>query len=163
MTRTIAQVLSGLLCLFLVGCGIEMPSSEKSYQFYYINDYSTTGDVLVPVTRYLSETVDDIPYLTLVQAHINYGLEKDVLTAYPSGVRVLKTEMVVPQIVDVYFSAEYGELTGISRTVADYALTQTLMQLSRVKGVRVYIQGVEYDSFPEVLRDSDTIMIPLEP
>lgn len=152
-----------LFVLFLSSCGLG-PDSENSYQFYYINDYNSTGQVLVPVTRYLPEPRSSISAKTLVEAHLSFGWEQDVKTPFPTGLTVLRAEEGLPGIVDVYFSEDYSDLSGMLETVANYAVVKTLSQLSWVVGVRIYIQGEDYSQEPPaVLREYDILVAELNP
>lgn len=147
-----------ILLVFLSGCELTMPNEEKSYQLYYVNDYSAIGDVLISVTRYLTETQQEIQPLTLMRAHISYGNEVDVVSPFPSDLLVHRAEEEIHGVIDLYFSEEYADLTGIRRTVADYAVVRTLCQLSSVDGVRIFIQGHEEDSTPMILMEKDILL-----
>ncbi len=154
------------LCLgavLLMVTGIPMPSSDNSYQFYYINDLEPTEGVLSSVKRYLPESQGDIAPQAVVEALLQFGKEQDVRSPFPGQVQVVKTESNLPGVVDVHFTYEYGDLVGIERSVADYALTSTLVQLESVAGVRIFIQGEVYPSadMPPVLRAEDMLQASL--
>lgn len=152
------QLAVALLLCFLSACSLA-PGKENSYQFYYINDYDSTGEVLLPVTRYLSQTQDLIAPLDLVKAHLSNGWEPDVKTPFPQGLTVISAEESLPGVVDVMFSEVYGDLSQMNRTVADYAVVRTLTQLPWVVGVRIYIQGMEVDEYATVLREYDMLTL----
>lgn len=151
-----------VLLFLLSGCGIAFPTKENSYQFYYINDLSSTGEVLTGVTRYLPEAQDQVSPLTLMQAHLSYGWEHDVKTPFPQGLVVMAAEEQLPGIVDLYFSEVYSDLVGMHLTVANYAVVKTMNQLPSVVGVRIYVHGVDYsEEAPPILRENDMLLVPL--
>lgn len=146
-----------LLCL-LSSCALA-PGKENSYQLYYVNDYDSTGQVLLPVTRFLPQSKDSILPLELVKAHLEYGWEPDVKTPFPQGLTVVSAEEVLPGVIDVMFSEDYADLTQMNRTVADYAVVQTLAQMPSVVGVRISVQGMEVDEYASVLREYDMLTL----
>lgn len=154
------RILSGVVVLsmlFLYACYRNFPTEEKLFQFYYVNDYHSTGRALKAIPRYLPETKDEIQWLTLMEAHLSFALEPDVHSPFPNGTRLLTTKEEIPQIADVYFSSEYGELSGIDKTMADYAVVETLCQLPTVTAVRIFVQGKE--EIPPILRSTDTELL----
>ncbi|MFI3255313.1 MAG: GerMN domain-containing protein [Eubacteriales bacterium] len=143
------KFLSFCLLLTLGGCAI--PSSGNSYQLYYVNEYSSTGQALQSVVRYLPEDQEEIDIKTLVEAHLEYGIPDDVQSPFPSGTTVLRGEVLENGLAEVTFSSEYGELSGIEKTVADFAVFHTIIQLPRVNAVQIHVQGEEEE--PPVLKE----------
>ncbi len=132
-----------LLCC-LSACGL--PSQDNKYFLYYVNDYTSTGEVLHAVARYLPQNHQEITVKDLVEAHLRYGLEEDVESPFPLGTQLLAWEMGEDGVVVLHFSSVFGEVSEVNRTVAQFALVETLAQLEGVSGVRIYVQGEEAPS-----------------
>lgn len=132
-----------LIVIFLYGCYKNFPNDEQRYQFYYVNDYHSTGTSLSSVPRFLPQSQEEIHWTTLLDAHMNFAQEEDICSPFPSGTTLLATNETIPTVADVYFSSEYGELIGIDKTMADFAVVETLCQLEQVTAVRIFIQGQE--------------------
>lgn len=151
--------LMGIFCLLSLGsgCQLHLPSAENAYQFYYVNDYSSTGEALIGVTRYLADKQGDISAKTLLEAHMNYGKEADVRSPYPSGTTLYRVEEE-GSLAQVFFSPEYGELAGIDKTVADFAVVETLCQLARFDTVRIFVAS-ETQGERELLQTEDRMLL----
>lgn len=148
-----------VLFFLLTSCGIHVIQENQQYGFYYVNDYTSTGEALHVIIRFLPESKEEISGFTLLEAHMKYGLEVDVKSPYPSGTQLLRIEEGEEQILHVYFSQEYGELAGMDKTIADYAVVATLTQLPYITAVRIFVIGEEAEDVP-LLQREDVVSLP---
>lgn len=152
-----------ILCLLLSSCMYESESSLYNYEFYYLNQNqdNASGDALVLKNLYLRETPEEITPLTLVQTLIYQGTDPDISSPFPSDLKVIKAEFFLPGVIDVHLTENYSELTGIHRTLANYAIVSTLSQLPTVQGVRIFVAGEE-NAAPPTLRQRDMVFTQIE-
>ncbi len=139
------------LLLILNGC--VLPSTNNRYELFYINDYSSTGQALHGVIRYLPQSQKEITIKELIEAQLNYGVSDDVKSPFPSGTAVLWGELQENGLAAVGFTSEYGELSGIEKTIADFAVFHTIIQLPDVYAVQIHFQGQEEP--PPILKEGD--------
>lgn len=138
-----------------------IPSLESTpYKLYYINiDLVTpTGNLLTPTTTYLPYNQTEITPSLLISAL--FKNEPTANTTFPQDTTLLSSHLLDSGVLDLKFSSEYGELSGIRRTAADYALTLTLSHFPEIKALRISVQGETQESSLPLLRTSD-ISIPL--
>lgn len=154
-------ILSLLLCFTLTGCARFSSTPHVTYELYHRNTQERHSTLLTSLK--ISLPVETSPDQDLTSSHIHtlimglFSLEdvyrKEAL--FPSDTKLLSFELLPNGTLNLHFSQEYGELSGIYRTTADYALTLTLTQLSTVTGVRISIFGEDPTVNPPLLRSYD--------
>lgn len=135
MKRLLCLCLAVLLILSaLVGCSNQ--SEEKDgMQLWLLRE---SGDALGLVTQsYGGEAT--IP--AVMEAMLFYS-GSDLKSPVPEGTRLL-TWRLDGDLAWVDLSAEYGKLTGLDMTLADYAIVLVLTQLDQVNRVRITVDGLE--------------------
>lgn len=153
-----------LFLLLLTSCHkVNLTNQENAYQLYYIKDLDPskdliTGAILHPVRGYNSETVDSLTPFTLI-ALLMVGPENNgYVSALPNSLSIYSLELSDSGLLSIQFSSEYGELSGINRTISDYALTLTLTQLPTVSALRITVFGEENTYQNTVLRSNDLVV-----
>lgn len=151
-----------LICVSLLvlgGCSSSTPHS--TFDLYHRNTQDTHGSLLttLPISLPTPQSLE----LDLTSSHIHtlimalFSLEtvysKEPL--FPPETSLLSFELQQNGTLLLRFSQEYGELSGIYRTTADYALTLTLTQLTSVTGVRISVFGEDSAPLSPVLRSYD--------
>ena len=66
--------------------------------------------------------------------------KEDFLCPVPTGTRLLSCTVTGGTVL-VDLSSEYNQLLGIDRTIADYCITLSLMQLTGILAVRLTVEG----------------------
>ncbi len=84
--------------------------------------------------------------------------EKDFICPVPEGTQLLSCT-VTGGTVSVDLSGEYNQLIGIDRTIADYCITLSLMQLSGILGVRLTVNGELPSDRPEGTYTSEEVLL----
>lgn len=154
------------LCL-LMSCGLR--EQGTAYDFYFIDDYfqngGSTGDIFVAEQGYYPQELAEMTPASLLYHYISMEVESGMKSPFPTGTVLLSVEEGVSQgVLKISLSAEYGELTGVGRTVADYALLRTVCQLPDYHAVEIYVYGADYQQeSPPVLREEDLFSLSLLP
>lgn len=154
-------ILCLLLCCFVTGCARFSTSSHVTYQLYHRNTLEshsallTSLSIKLPTETSLDQDLTSTHIHTLIMGlfSIEEVYRKEPL--FPPNTKLLSFELQPNGSLDLHFSQEYGELSGIYRTTADYALTLTLTQLSSVTGIRISIFGEDASTSPPLLRSYD--------
>lgn len=71
------------------------------------------------------------------------SIDQELRSLIPEGARVLAWRLE-GDLVWVDLSGEYGRLTGLDLTLADYAIVLTLTQLDQVRYVRITVEGKDH-------------------
>ena len=145
------RVLSVLLCglLLLSGCGASKTAEKPEgtpYQLYFqARDLTAVaGDgALQTETTYLTEQATLRQTAVVLMEDLLKGpLSEALRSPIPLGTTLQSLEIRGSQVV-VDLSAAYGSLSGVSLSLADYAITLTLTQLPEIMSVRITVQGQE--------------------
>lgn len=84
--------------------------------------------------------------------------DKDFISPVPTGTKVLSCT-VTGGTVSVDLSSEYNQLIGIDRTIADYCITLSLMQLTGILAVRLTVAGeLPADRTAEVYTSEEVLL-----
>lgn len=127
-----ALALALLICL--TGCGVG--AEEEGYNLYFLST-EDSGSALA-AAPYMG--VGEPTPRQLINALLA-GTEDVTLTSpFPTGV-TLRSCQLEEGVLYVDLSENYGGLSGMSLTMADYAITLTLCQLDGVEGVCVTAAG----------------------
>ncbi len=122
-------------------------NEESSLRLFYPTDLDSSrgGDAIASVEL----SWKDLPAEGLqAQAEAVVRRIMDGSELYPSPIPAgtqLRECRLVGGIVSLDFSADYGQLSGMDLTVADYCLTLSLTELPDIYGVRITVMGKELD------------------
>ncbi len=147
MKRTAAAVLAAVLLLGLTACG----KTAGSLRLYYpaalsARDKSTGGADAITSAQvsWKKVTGDDRGRQQQAQYIMELllgGCKTSGFTSpVPEGTTVINCT-VTGGTVSVDLSGEYDKLTGIDRTIADYCITLSLLQLTGIYAVRITVLG----------------------
>lgn len=137
-----------LSALLLTACApASTDSAEDSLRLFYPTDLTSArgGDAIESVVlprRSLPQADLQAQAEAVVQAIIDG--DEDHRSPLPAGTRLLECHLV-GGIVYLDFSQEYGRLSGMDLTMADYCLTLSLTELPDIYGVRITVAGKELD------------------
>ena len=147
MKRTAAAVLAAVLLLGLTACG----KTAGSLRLYYpaalsARDKSTGGADAITSAQvsWKKVTGDDRGRQQQAQYIMELLLGGCKISGFtspvPEGTTVINCT-VTGGTVSVDLSGEYDKLTGIDRTIADYCITLSLLQLTGIYAVRITVLG----------------------
>lgn len=143
------RVLFLTLCaLLLSACAYRSQvTEEEGYALYYLADEgSACGQdaIAASVTRYVPEETMDTEECAraLVEALLASPDDASLRAPAPSGT-VLQALTISGRRAQIDFSAQYGRLSGIDLSLADYCFTLTLTQLPNVNAVSITANGRE--------------------
>lgn len=135
-----------LLLLVCGGCAIQAAVAgsappEGSYRIYYAAAGKSIGGAAVEYEYWTPEGAE--PLLEgMLAAVFSPPAGEGLSSPYPYGVS-LRAAQVDQGVLRLDLSEQYGELTGIQLTLANYCLALTLCQLEGVEAVRVTVEGRE--------------------
>lgn len=138
MRKRVCLALAAMLVL-LSGCS-RRPAEEPGLQLWFAGDaehWSSTTTAVATVTCTGEEsTVDGLMAALLAGPPADSGL----ISPIPAGTRLLGWHLE-DGLLQIDLSGEYGRLTGIDLTLADYCITLTLSQLPQVERVSITVNG----------------------
>ncbi|MFI3249786.1 MAG: GerMN domain-containing protein [Eubacteriales bacterium] len=129
-----------LLLALLCSC-VQLEESPTTYNLYYLPRDATAGQGYQPMEWFPTTDQPVTPEL-LLAALITPRLSDLFATPFPVGTTVIHSQLN-GNILTVRLSWHYSELSGISRTLADYSIVKTLCQLGSVEGVVLVVDGEE--------------------
>ena len=169
MKRAAAAVLAAVLLLGLTACGRQSGSQSGSLRLYYpaalsARDKSTGGADAITSAQVSWRKVTGEDRGRQQQAQYIMELllggctDKDFISPVPTGTMVLSCT-VTGGTVSVDLSSEYNQLIGIDRTIADYCITLSLMQLTGILAVRLTVAGeLPADRTAEVYTSEEVLL-----
>ncbi|MBQ2739529.1 MAG: GerMN domain-containing protein [Oscillibacter sp.] len=144
------RIIGILLCVTLVAwipgfVGGLTPRSgrEDGYALYFlVDDYeNSAGGGALAVERVAVEGADSRETAEKLMEKLLEGpTEEGFKSAIPAGTALLSLELQGRRAI-VDLSARYGTLSGIALTLADYAITLTLTQLTDIQAVEITVRG----------------------
>ena len=146
MKRWTMCLLLGLL-LLLGSCSTAV--EKGGYQLYFASGLEDGSAIL-------SE-----PYQELMEALLSGPTEEELNSPFPSGVS-LRSWGLEEGVLVLNLSEQYGGLTDISLTVADYCIVLTMSQLDGVEAVEINVAGqpVSYRNHQILTREEAVLSQP---
>lgn len=142
-------ILFGVLCaLLLSSCAYRaQEAEEEGYALYYLAAEGTArgGDAIAASeTRYVPEETMETEECAraIVEALLSAPEDASLRSPVPSGT-TLQSLKISGRRAQLDFSAQYGRLSGIELSLADYCFTLTLTQLPNVNAVTITAGGRE--------------------
>ena len=138
-----------IICImFLTACGKNSGTNGASdaYRLYFReNDLTAVagGGALRSIPAGTAPDIADTPQLCaeMLLAELLSGPQEETLSSpIPAGT-VLRSLELENSLAKVDFSRAYGTLSGISLTMADYAVTLTLTQIPEISLVEITVEG----------------------
>ena len=149
MKRWIAAILIVAAVICAAGCVSTARHAPEGVALavYYAADPKETpgGDILTAAQVSWAEQADRPAQMQARKAMellLGQCEEAGFSSPLPEGTRLLSCTVDGSTAV-VDLSAEYGQLTGMKLTIADYCVTLTLTQIEPVRMVRILVNGQE--------------------
>lgn len=140
MKRGKLTILFLTLVLLLSSCGGEAARGESTYVLYF-RSTADSGPALAaqPCESETAPNPQD-----MLAALLAGPTEEGFASPFPARVSLLHWEWdeETPGHLRVWLSEQYGGLTDISLTLADYCIVLTLSQLDGVESVEILSQGL---------------------
>lgn len=147
------------LCLLLALTACSAQPVQGDYQLYFPSASYVDGPALGCEPISLGDGA--LPVEALVSALLSGPQDTDLYSPFPRGV-ALRSWYVKDGLLHINLSEQYGGLSGISLTLADYSIALTLCQLPGVSGVSI---TVENDPIPfryrQILSTDDVLLTDL--
>ena len=139
VTRTLAALLAALV--LLAACGGREDREEQDFVLYYLLEGEPVHGSALDWEPYPGE-VDPGPE-ELLTALLAGPAQEGLVSPFPRGVSLLSWDWdeEEPGVLRITLSEQYGALTDISLTLADYCIVLTLSQLEEVEGVEIRSGG----------------------
>ena len=161
--RVLAALLAALL-LGLTGCGSQ---PDGGLRLYYPADLSAKsgsgGDAITSVqVDWQRVTGDDRGRQQQAQYVMELLLGSCTASGFTSPVpegTTVRSCTVTGGTVSVDLSSEYDQLTGIDRTIADYCITLSLLQLTGIYAVRITVMGLLPSNRTEAVYTSAQVLL----
>ena len=137
--RTLAALLAALL--LLAACGGREDREEQDFVLYYLLEGEPVHGSALDWEPYPGEA-DPGPE-ELLTALLAGPAQEGLVSPFPRGVSLLSWDWdeEEPGVLRITLSEQYGALTDISLTLADYCIVLTLSQLEEVEGVEIRSGG----------------------
>ena len=153
MKRLISLMLAFALLLPLTACG--GAKGEEGLRLYFLaGDSASHGSAL---ESELFEGGADPTAEELLRALLNGPTSENLVSPFPAGVTLqsVKWDTTKPGNLRIYLSEQYGSLSDIALTLADYCIVLTLSQLEEVESVVILADGyvIRYRSHQRLQAD----------
>ncbi len=166
MRHFLAALLTAALLLSLAACG--STNSAGQLRLYYPAELSTNsrctgcGDAIASVQVDWQQIGGD---QLGRQQQAQYIMEQQLGACKASGFTspvpdgtALRSCTVTGGTVSVELSSEFDHLTGIDRTIADYCITLSLLQLTGIYAVRITVMDVSPANHEEVYTSAQILL-----
>ena len=133
-----------LLALLSGGCVLSTAAQssqapEGAYRIYYAAAASDSQGAAVDYEYWTPEEGADLVW-SLLTAAFSQPEEAGLRLPYPDGVS-LRGATLEDGVLSLDLSEQYGELSGVALTIANYCLTLTLCQADQVQAVHITVEG----------------------
>ena len=136
--RTRYLIVLLLFAALAAGCSRAAEESAPTYSVYFLSRQVDRVLALAPEERTLPPDTDPVEgLLTLL---LEGPSDEDLTSPIPEGV-TLRSWTLADGLLTVDFSARYASLSGVSLTLADYSVAETLCQLDEVEAVEITAEG----------------------
>lgn len=167
MKRVIAFLLSGTL-LLVTGCAYAAISEQTAPYDLYFREAELEDAAGEDALRTESIRLEREPGTTrelaemLIRKLLDGPTDESLKSTIPDGTSLLSLEIQLGRAI-VDLSSAYGTLSGVELTLADYAITLTLTQLTDISSVKITVQGQELAyREKQVFKERDVLMSPQE-
>ena len=164
MRRGCILLALALILSLLPGCAGRAPEGE-GYRLYFLTDSQTVHGSALGTEPYTGgQTADGESAPTpgeLIQALLSGPATEGLTSPFPRGVTYQwwDWDEEKPGILRVGLSEQYGGLTDISLTLADYCIVLTLSQLEGVEGVEILSGGrMTYYRSHQILQAEEAVL-----
>ena len=160
------QIMLLVLSLWLLmGSGCSFPGKQDGYQLYFVTDSSVShGPALASEPYSGSKSKKEAAEPTpgeLVQALLNGPSTEGLTSPFPKGLTFQWWDWDEEKSgnLRIGLSEQYGGLTDVSLTLADYCIVLTLSQLEGVESVEIISEGymANYRSH-QLLRPEEAVL-----
>lgn len=128
---------TALLALLLGACTAAHPSSnQQGLQLYFLSTQEAGPAIVAQPFPDDSEATPE----GLIQALLAGPTKDDLRSPFPKGLSLRGCSLEDSHLT-VDFSEQYGGLTDVSLTLADYCVVLTLCQLGQVDSVEITVSG----------------------
>ncbi len=135
----------------------EEGKGEREYDLYFRPDDYTSGAALCP--QRVEIPADQPQEEALLTALLEEPARQNLRTPFPPGVELHSWTLDKEGILHVNLSEEYGGLSGMDLTLADYSIALTLCQLDTVKGVSITVEtNIIPFRYHQLLRPEDVFL-----
>ncbi len=158
------QTFALLMLLFLVGCTTPQPPGD-SYLMYYPVEQHTFAQPALKTESYFpaDDATETEALITQLLNRLLLPPESEALYAViPAGVAV-EDWTLEDGVLYIAFSWQYGFLSGIDLTLADYSVTLTLSQVPGVEQVVTTVEGESLAYRQDLSLQEDQILMTLQP
>ena len=132
-----------LLCLILLLCACGKKDSgadEGELKIYYAVSGRQQAEKGMLGTENFRPAGSAPVQEQLLSAMFSAPTDEGLLSPYPEGTQVLNCT-VLSGNMNLQLSEEYGNLSGLQETIADYCIVFTLSQLEGVDSVSIYVEN----------------------
>lgn len=165
MKKRICLLLCAALALTLLAACAQHAQEldESGYELYYLTvpDSAGGGDAIAAsASRYVPDETMEIEACArvLVERLLSAPQEAALHSPVPEGT-TLQSLRISGRRAQIDFSAQYGRLSGVDLSLADYCFTLTLTQLPNVNAVSITANGRELPyRKTQVLLSADTLL-----
>lgn len=160
--KTYRLLLPLLLILALCGCAgrkTPQPQPVQPFSFYYRAVKTSFADehgLIVPEEKDLGETA--ATEQEIFQRYWEGPSDPALLSPLPGGVKLLRLQRR-SELLTIYLSREYGELSGIDASVADACLAMTAFGIEGITQVRIVCEGRQGENLRAVLLEENDILL----
>ena len=152
----------GLMLALCSGCAIgaamgDDTPPEGAVRIYYAADAQRSSGPAVDYEYYVPPQGDDLVH-SLLSAALSPPEEEGLVSPYPAGVSLRSTRLE-DGVLYLDMSEQYGELSGVDLTIANYCLVLTLSQAGEVDALHITVEGQELPYFSgRELRAEDAVL-----
>lgn len=164
MKRILALLSSLLLLLPLCACddGKDASAAENGYMLWFTVARDSSRNDSAAVYREMREWKNTPSAYELMKVLLEGPQSEDLYSPFPDNVSI-RFLIRDGETVWVDLSEEYGNLSGINLTLADYCIALTLCQLTEIENVKITVEGEPvHNRNRQTLREGDVLLSGIE-